>query len=224
MISEQNPYTYFPYIEGGSYLIPFTFNEDDDITVTLAETSNSYVLKKPAQYSIEYKFGRGYVTLIPGIPVHYFGGDPSIIISRSVRVRQSLNMSASVQAPREGLEAQLDRITMMIQDLSYANRNALRIKIGDPASNMIDNPEDRDGKVMAFDDTAEAEIIFLDPPDDAAPVSAFMQALLETETIDEYRSALAIWDISYKSIANLQRWLNEIPPMETLALFEPYLV
>lgn len=221
MIDVQKPFLVRVYDEGQDILITFDFNQRKEVAVFIDDVENAIRLSDSIDYDIIYKFGRGYVTLHLSDDYEVTEAS-SIIISRETPQEQAVSITSGRKTPRDNLEMQLDRTVMMVQDMAFENRNALRLPVGDPADPVLPLETDRVESLFWFEDVVGGPISYAVYPSGELPVSPYMKSLLNTATIDEYRSFLQLWDISYKSISNIQEVINAVPDFETIPIFTPF--
>lgn len=221
MVTEQKPFLLRAFDEGQDILITFDFHNRKEVVVYIDDSDNSVKLKDSLDYDIIYKFGRGYVTLhlSEGYDVNE---ETSLIVARETPQEQACSMNTGRTAPRPNLEIQLDRTVMMVQDMNFENRNALRLPVGDPADAVLPLESDRIDSVFTFSETIDSAVTYAVYPSGQMPISTYMQELLSATSTVEYRIKLQLWDISYKSIANMQQVINEVPDFETLPIFTPF--
>jgi hypothetical protein len=221
MVKEQKPFLVRAYDQGQDILITFDFHNRSEVVVTIDDSENSRVLNDAVDYDIIYKFNRGYVTLHLSNEIEVTDSS-SIIVSRSLPQEQACSMTSGRKAPRPNLEVQLDRTVMMVQDMDFENRNALKLPLGDPAEPVLPLEADRAESMFYFEDVANGPISYAPYPASEVAASPYMKNLLTTTTLPDYRAALQLWDISYKSIANMQRVLDVVPGLDTLPIFTPF--
>lgn len=223
MVEVQKPFLLRVYDDGQDILITFDFHNRAEVAVYIDDADASVRLTDSLDYDIIYKFGRGYVTL--HISDDYeVTPETSVIVVRETPQDQACSITSGRTAPRPNLELQLDRIVMMVQDMSFENRNALRLPVGDPADAVLPLIEDRVDSVFAFAEDVNSSVTYAVYPSGQLPISSYMQELLSAETTVEYRSKLSLWDISYKSISNVQEVINAIPDFETIPIFTPFAI
>lgn len=221
MIEEQKPFLVRNFDEGQDILITFDFNHREEISVVIDDAVTPITLNDPVDYDIIYKFGRGYVTLHIRDEIE-ISEPSSLIVSRTTPQTQALSVTSGMHAPRENLEIQLDRTVMMVQDMDYQNRNAMRLPIGDPADPVLPLESERVDSMFFFEDESGGPVSFTVYPTGEVGASPYMLDLLKTDSLAAYRGYLQLWDISYKSISNTQRVLNAIPGFDTLPIFTPF--
>lgn len=167
-----------------AFSFPYRFFDDADLNVYLLDASGVETLQTlTTHYTVsntDTESG-GTVTMVTAP-----ASGETLTILREVAFTQSVDYQNNDAFPAETHEDAIDRLTLLVQQLSERLDRALTLTASDAAS--VDIPYSRASKYLAFD--ASKNPIAATAPEGGNVVSAFMATVLDDASASDARATL----------------------------------
>lgn len=172
---------------------PVVFFDTSDLVVSVISAAGvETALTENTHYTVTGGDGSTGTVNLAGGSAPY--GAPAVgvtlLILRVVALTQPVDFVQNDGSDAEVQETAYDRLTMMVQQLNEVDSRAIKLPTGEAGSAaMTELPVDRASKFLAFD-ASKNLIASTGGPDSAAPVSAFMETVLDDATAADARTTL----------------------------------
>ena len=188
MLEDLTRFVVLDCIGSTEYQFPFKiFHEEHLLVIRISADGKIYTpLTLNSDYTVSGEAGKfsygGVVTT-----THVFSNG-QLYIGRTIPLHQQAHFPDTGRFPAGPVEAQFDKMVMMIQEIDHKVQTALRVPLGEEPLTELAPVELRRGGYMFFRESDGKPISVTNMDTESLPVTGFVAPALQSETNEEFIS------------------------------------